>query len=64
LCSPLSSQEKADDTTNQLFVFFPEDEKLGVKPIKTYTDRMRAENVGNAIIGTYCITIAMAWHGF
>lgn len=42
--------EKADDSTNQLFVFFPEDEKLGVKPIKIYTDRMRAENVGNAII--------------
>ena len=46
-------KEKADDSTNQLFVFFPEDEKLGVKPIKIYTDRMRAENVGNAIIGTY-----------
>jgi DNA-directed RNA polymerases I, II, and III subunit RPABC1 len=45
------TQEKADDSTNQLFVFFPEDEKLGVKPIKIYTDRMRAENVGNAIIG-------------
>ena len=45
-------KEKADDSTNQLFVFFPEDEKLGVKPIKIYTDRMRAENVGNAIIGT------------
>mmetsp|Transcript_51325 Transcript_51325/g.148173 ORF Transcript_51325/g.148173 Transcript_51325/m.148173 type:complete len:226 (+) Transcript_51325:149-826(+) len=42
--------EKADDETNQLFVFFPEDEKVGVKPIKVYTDRMRAENVGNAIM--------------
>lgn len=42
--------EKADDDTNQLFVFFPEDEKVGVKPIKTYTDRMRAENVSNAIM--------------
>ena len=28
--------EKADDSTNQLFVFFPEDEKLGVKPIKIF----------------------------
>ena len=26
--------EKADDEKNQLFVFYPEDEKLGVKPIK------------------------------
>ena len=42
--------EKADDETNQLFVFFPEDEKVGVKPIKVYTDRMRQENVSNAIM--------------
>jgi DNA-directed RNA polymerase I, II, and III subunit RPABC1 len=42
--------EKADDETAQLFVFFPEDEKVGVKPIKTYTDRMRAEGVSNAIM--------------
>ncbi|EEC50875.1 predicted protein [Phaeodactylum tricornutum CCAP 1055/1] len=42
--------EKADDDTNQLFIFFPEDEKVGVKPIKVYTDRMRAESVSNAII--------------
>jgi DNA-directed RNA polymerases I, II, and III subunit RPABC1 len=42
--------EKADDETNQLFVFFPEDEKVGVKPIKIYTDRMRAEGVSNAIM--------------
>lgn len=42
--------EKADDEHNQLFVFFPEDEKVGVKPIKVYTDRMRAENVSNAIM--------------
>ena len=42
--------EKADDEKNQLFVFFPEDEKVGVKPIKVYTDRMRAEGVSNAIM--------------
>jgi DNA-directed RNA polymerases I, II, and III subunit RPABC1 len=42
--------EKADDETNQLFVFFPEDEKVGVKPIKIYTDRMRAEGVSSAIL--------------
>ena len=42
--------QKADDETNQLFVFFPEDEKVGVKPIKVYTDRMRHENVGNALM--------------
>ena len=42
--------EKADDESNQLFVFFPEDEKVGVKPIKVYTDRMRNEGVSNAIM--------------
>lgn len=42
--------EKEDEDSNQLFVFFPEDERLGVKPIKTYLDRMRAENVMNGII--------------
>jgi len=42
--------EKADDENSQLFVFFPEDEKVGVKPIKVYTDRMRAENVSSAIM--------------
>lgn len=42
--------EKADDSSEQLFVFFPEDEKVGVKPIKTYCERMKAENVFRAII--------------
>mmetsp|Transcript_27458 Transcript_27458/g.42217 ORF Transcript_27458/g.42217 Transcript_27458/m.42217 type:complete len:229 (-) Transcript_27458:907-1593(-) len=42
--------EKSDDDTNQLFVFFPEDEKVGVKPIKVYTDRMREESVSNAVL--------------
>lgn len=42
--------EKADDPTDQLFVFFPEDEKVGVKPIKTYCQRMKDENVVRAII--------------
>mmetsp|Transcript_26711 Transcript_26711/g.34811 ORF Transcript_26711/g.34811 Transcript_26711/m.34811 type:complete len:235 (+) Transcript_26711:189-893(+) len=42
--------EKADDESDQLFVFFPEDEKVGVTPIKVLTDRMRSENVSNAIM--------------
>uniref|UniRef100_A0A7S4AX30 DNA-directed RNA polymerases I, II, and III subunit RPABC1 n=1 Tax=Pseudo-nitzschia australis TaxID=44445 RepID=A0A7S4AX30_9STRA len=42
--------EKADDENNQLFVFFAEEEKVGVKPIKVFTDRMRAEGVANAIM--------------
>ena len=42
--------EKDDDETNQLFVFFPEDEKVGVKPIKVLTDRMKDEDVHRAIL--------------
>ena len=42
--------EKSDDPTDQLFVFFPTDEKVGVKPIKTYCSRMKEENVLRAII--------------
>lgn len=42
--------EKADDETNQMFVFFAEDEKVGVRPIKVFTDRMQAESVSNAIM--------------
>uniref|UniRef100_A0A7S3L7Y3 DNA-directed RNA polymerases I, II, and III subunit RPABC1 n=1 Tax=Amphora coffeiformis TaxID=265554 RepID=A0A7S3L7Y3_9STRA len=41
---------KPDDESHQLFVFFPDDERLGVKPIKTFLDRMKAESVFNAII--------------
>ncbi len=42
--------EKSDDPSDQLFVFFPEDEKVGVKPIKIYCQRMKEENVLRAII--------------
>lgn len=36
----------------QLFVFFPEDLKVGVKIIKTYAERMRSEGVSRAIMVT------------
>jgi DNA-directed RNA polymerase I, II, and III subunit RPABC1 len=42
--------EIADDESNQLFVFLPDDEKVGVKPVKVYTDRMTTENVLNAVM--------------
>lgn len=42
--------EKTDDSNDQLFVFFPEDDKVGVKPIKTYCKRMKEGNVLRAII--------------
>ena len=42
--------EKADDPEDQVFVFFPTDEKVGIKPIKTYLTRMVDEKVTRAII--------------
>lgn len=35
---------------DQMFVFFPDDEKIGIKIIKTYCQRMQEENIHRAII--------------
>lgn len=34
----------------QIFVFFPDEAKVGVKTIKTYVDRMKTENVHRALL--------------
>ena len=39
-----------DDPTDQMFVFFPDDAKVGIKVIKTYCQRMQEENIHKAII--------------
>merc|ERR1712027_143493 len=39
-----------DDPTDQMFVFFPEDLKIGIKTIKAYSKRMQEENITRAII--------------
>eukprot|EP01135_Chromosphaera_perkinsii_P001832 Nk52_evm11s211 gene=Nk52_evmTU11s211 len=39
-----------DDPTDQLFVFFPDDPKVGVKPIRQYCQRMQEESISRAII--------------
>eukprot|EP00795_Rhopilema_esculentum_P004617 gene4617-20890_t len=39
-----------DDPTDQMFVFFPEEEKVGIKTIKQYCTRMQEENINRAII--------------
>ncbi|CAN0445972.1 unnamed protein product, partial [Discosporangium mesarthrocarpum] len=41
---------QVEDPNDQIFVFFPEDEKVGVKPIRGYSDKMLAEGVSKAII--------------
>ncbi|XP_047000439.1 DNA-directed RNA polymerases I, II, and III subunit RPABC1 isoform X1 [Schistocerca americana] len=39
-----------DDPTDQMFVFFPDEPKIGIKTIKTYCQRMQEENIHRAII--------------
>ena len=38
------------NVTDQMFVFFPDDAKVGIKVIKTYCQRMQEENIHKAII--------------
>lgn len=35
---------------DQMFVFFPDEPKIGIKTIKTYLQRMQEENISRAII--------------
>ncbi|OQS06564.1 DNA-directed RNA polymerase I, II, and III subunit RPABC1 [Thraustotheca clavata] len=42
--------EKVDDPSDNLFVFYPDDAKVGVKPIRNYCNRMKDENVTKAIL--------------
>lgn len=41
---------KRDDPTAQIFVFFPDEAKVGVKSIKLYAERMKEEEVKRAIM--------------
>nr|XP_023916719.1 DNA-directed RNA polymerases II and IV subunit 5A-like [Quercus suber]POF05235.1 dna-directed rna polymerases ii and iv subunit 5a [Quercus suber] len=44
------NKTKRIDSSDQIYVFFPEEQKVGVKTMKTYTNRMRSENVFRAIL--------------
>ncbi|KAL4197964.1 hypothetical protein AMTRI_Chr03g43480 [Amborella trichopoda] len=39
-----------NNPSDQIYVFFPEEQKVGVKSIKTYAERMKSENVFRAIL--------------
>lgn len=44
------NKSKKDNSSDQIYVFFPEEPKVGVKTIKTYSSRMNSENVFRAIL--------------
>uniref|UniRef100_A0A2N9J2F2 RNA polymerase Rpb5 N-terminal domain-containing protein n=1 Tax=Fagus sylvatica TaxID=28930 RepID=A0A2N9J2F2_FAGSY len=44
------NKSKRNVTSDQIYVFFPEEPKVGVKTMKTYTNRMKSENVFRAIL--------------
>ncbi|KAL0029120.1 hypothetical protein WJX77_008322 [Trebouxia sp. C0004] len=41
---------KQEDPTDQMFVFFPNEDKVGVKTVKTYAERMKSEGVTRALM--------------
>jgi DNA-directed RNA polymerases I, II, and III subunit RPABC1 len=42
--------QKNDDPSDQLFVFFPEDVSVGVKPIRGYLEKMNEQSVFKSIL--------------
>ncbi|KAM6596537.1 hypothetical protein CsatA_007061 [Cannabis sativa] len=44
------SKAKRNDSSDQIYVFFPEEPKVGVKAMKSYTNRMKSENVVRAML--------------
>ncbi|KDP33706.1 hypothetical protein JCGZ_07277 [Jatropha curcas] len=44
------NKSRRNEPSDQIYIFFPEEQKVGVKTMKTYTNRMKNENVYRAIL--------------
>ncbi|KAL0916434.1 hypothetical protein M5K25_013945 [Dendrobium thyrsiflorum] len=44
------NKAKKNDPSDQIYIFFPTDEKVGMKHIKKYVELMKADNVPRAIL--------------
>ncbi|KAL8136613.1 hypothetical protein V2J09_002614 [Rumex salicifolius] len=44
------NKARRNDSSDQIYVFFPEEPKVGVKQVKTYAERMKSDNVSRGIL--------------
>ncbi|KAK9268929.1 hypothetical protein L1049_000695 [Liquidambar formosana] len=44
------NKSKRGENSDQIYVFFPEEQKVGVKTVKTYMNRMKSENVFRGVL--------------
>ncbi|XP_071721629.1 DNA-directed RNA polymerases II and IV subunit 5A-like [Rutidosis leptorrhynchoides] len=44
------NKTKRNDSSEQIYVFFPDEDKVGVKTMKTYMGRMKSDNVFRGIL--------------
>ncbi|KAL8138590.1 hypothetical protein V2J09_004591 [Rumex salicifolius] len=44
------NKARRNDSSDQIYVFFPEEPKVGVKHVRTYTARMNSDNVSRGIL--------------
>ncbi|XP_038895255.1 DNA-directed RNA polymerases II and IV subunit 5A-like [Benincasa hispida] len=44
------NKSKRNNSSEQIYIFFPEEPKVGIKTVQTYVNRMKSENVSRALL--------------